>query len=31
MRSRHLLLGPDCSIDPDTPDAVIDAATAATR
>jgi uroporphyrinogen decarboxylase len=31
MRSRHLLLGPDCSIDPDTPDAVIDAATAAAR
>ena len=31
MGSRFLLLGPDCSIDPDTPDAVMDAATAATR
>jgi uroporphyrinogen decarboxylase len=28
---RFLLLGPDCSIDPDTPDPVMDAATAATR
>lgn len=28
---RFLLLGPDCSIDPDTPDAVMAAATAATR
>jgi uroporphyrinogen decarboxylase len=31
MRGRFLLLGPDCSIDPDTPDAVMDAATAASR
>jgi len=31
MRSRFLLLGPDCSINPDTPDAVMDAATAAAR
>ena len=31
MGGRSLLLGPDCSIDPDTPDAVIDAAAAATR
>src|SRR3989442_110919 len=31
MGGRFLLLGPDCSIDPDTPDAVMDAATAATR
>jgi uroporphyrinogen decarboxylase len=31
MDGRFLLLGPDCSIDPDTPDAVMDAATAATR
>jgi uroporphyrinogen decarboxylase len=31
MGGRWLLLGPDCSIDPDTPDAVIDAATTATR
>jgi len=31
MHSRFLLLGPDCSINPDTPDAVMDAATAATR
>src|SRR5262245_7248382 len=29
MRGRFLLLGPDCSIDPDTPDAVMDAARAA--
>jgi uroporphyrinogen decarboxylase len=31
MSGRFLLLGPDCSIDPDTPDAVMDAATTATR
>lgn len=31
MGGRHLLLGPDCSIDPDTPDAAMDAATASTR
>jgi uroporphyrinogen decarboxylase len=31
MGGRFLLLGPDCSIDPDTPDPVLDAATAATR
>jgi uroporphyrinogen decarboxylase len=31
MSGRYLLLGPDCSINPDTPDEVIDAATAATR
>jgi uroporphyrinogen decarboxylase len=31
MGGRFLLLGPDCSIDPDTPDAVMDAAAAATR
>jgi uroporphyrinogen decarboxylase len=31
MTGRSLLLGPDCSINPDTPDAVIDAATRATR
>jgi len=31
MGGRFLLLGPDCSIDPDTPEAVMDAATAATR
>jgi len=31
MGGRFLLLGPDCSIDPDTPDAVIEAATAASR
>jgi uroporphyrinogen decarboxylase len=31
MGGRFLLLGPDCSIDPDTPDAVMDAATAAIR
>ena len=31
MHSRFLLLGPDCSINPDTPEAVMDAATAATR
>jgi uroporphyrinogen decarboxylase len=31
MGGRFFLLGPDCSIDPDTPDAVIDAATAATQ
>jgi hypothetical protein len=31
MGGRFLLLGPDCSIDPDTPDAVMDAATGATR
>ena len=30
MGGRSLLLGPDCSISPDTPDAVIDAATRAT-
>jgi uroporphyrinogen decarboxylase len=29
MRGRFLLLGPDCSINPDTPDAVMDAARAA--
>jgi uroporphyrinogen decarboxylase len=31
MSGRFLLLGPDCSINPDTPEAVMDAATAATR
>src|SRR5215467_1180628 len=31
MGGRFLALGPDCSINPDTPDAVMDAATAATR
>ena len=31
MDGRFLVLGPDCSINPDTPDAVMDAATAATR
>jgi uroporphyrinogen decarboxylase len=31
MDGRFLLLGPDCSIDPDTPDAVMEAATAASR
>ena len=31
MGGRFLLLGPDCSIDPGTPDAVMDAASAATR
>jgi uroporphyrinogen decarboxylase len=31
MGGRFLLLGPDCSINPDTPEAVMDAATAATR
>jgi uroporphyrinogen decarboxylase len=31
MGARFLLLGPDCSIDPDTPEAVMDAATAAPR
>jgi uroporphyrinogen decarboxylase len=31
MGGRSLLLGPDCSINPDTPDAVIDAAITATR
>jgi uroporphyrinogen decarboxylase len=31
MSGRFLLLGPDCSINPDTPEAVIDAATTATR
>src|SRR5262249_22889982 len=31
MNGRFLVLGPDCSINPDTPDAVMDAATAATR
>lgn len=31
MGGRFFLLGPDCSINPDTPDAVMDAATAATR
>src|SRR5262245_46747430 len=31
MGGRFLVLGPDCSINPDTPDAVMDAATAATR
>jgi uroporphyrinogen decarboxylase len=30
MRGRFLLLGPDCSIDPETPDAVMEAARAAT-
>jgi len=30
MGGRFLLLGPDCSINPDTPDAVMDAATTAT-
>lgn len=29
MQGRHLLLGPDCSIDPDTPDALLHAARAA--
>ena len=31
MGGRFLVLGPDCSINPDTPDAVMDAATSATR
>jgi len=31
MGGRFLLLGPDCSINPDTPDDVMDAATVATR
>ena len=31
MGGRFLLLGPDCSIDPGTPDAVMDAASTATR
>jgi uroporphyrinogen decarboxylase len=31
MAGRFLLLAPDCSIDPDTPEAVMDAATTATR
>ena len=31
MNGRFLLLGPDCSIDPDTPEAVMDAATAGPR
>jgi len=31
MNGRFLLLGPDCSINPDTPDDVMDAATTATR
>jgi uroporphyrinogen decarboxylase len=31
MRGRSLLLGPDCSIDPDTPDSVMEAATAASH
>ena len=31
MGGRYLLLGPDCSINPDTPEEVMDAATAATR
>ena len=31
MGGRFLLLGPDCSINPDAPEAVMDAATAATR
>ena len=31
MGGRFLLLGPDCSINPDTPDAVMDAATTAVR
>jgi uroporphyrinogen decarboxylase len=31
MGGRFLVLGPDCSINPDTPEAVIDAAMAATR
>jgi len=31
MSGRSLLLGPDCSIDPDTPEPVMDAATTATR
>ena len=31
MAGRFLVLGPDCSINPDTPEAVMDAATAATR
>jgi uroporphyrinogen decarboxylase len=31
MGGRFLLLGPDCSINPDTPDAVMDAATTAAR
>ena len=29
MKSRWLLLGPDCSINPDTPDALMHAASAA--
>ncbi len=31
MAGRFLVLGPDCSINPDTPEAVMDAATAAAR
>src|SRR5262247_3950914 len=31
MGGRFLVLGPDCSINPDTPEAVMDATTAATR
>ena len=31
MGGRFVLLGPDCSINPDTPDDVMDAATVATR
>jgi uroporphyrinogen decarboxylase len=31
MGGRSLLLGPDCSIDPDTPDSVMEAATAASH
>ena len=31
MHGRFLLLGPDCSINPDTPDALLHAVTAATR
>ena len=31
MSGRSLLLGPDCSIDPDTPESVMDAVTTATR
>jgi len=31
LAGRFLLLGPDCSIDPDTPEPVMDAATTATR
>jgi uroporphyrinogen decarboxylase len=31
MDGRFLVLGPDCSINPDTPEAVMDAATSATR